>query len=74
MIDTSTSRVAYTSESAVEACGNRYLLVIAAATRYRELRDGNFRRVKTTAGNKIAALQELEAGVFGFQKFVSKTK
>ncbi len=77
MIDTSNSRAAYTSEDAVNACGNRYLLVIAAAARYRELRGDaardikpHPRRVKTTAGNKVTALQEIEAGVFGFQKYV----
>jgi DNA-directed RNA polymerase subunit K/omega len=70
MIDTTESRVAYTSQTAAQACGNLYLLPVIAAARYRELRDGHPRRVKTDAGGKVTALQEIEAGVFAFQKVI----
>lgn len=77
MIDQTLSRAAYTSQDAANACGNLYLLPFIAAARYRELRgdpDRNIppdvKRVKTNAGLKVTALQEIEAGVFGFQKFV----
>jgi len=77
MINTSNSRAAYTSQDAANACGNLYLLPIIAAARYRELRGDPSRdikpmprRVTTNAGLKVTALQEIEAGVFGFQKFV----
>lgn len=79
MINTTDSRVAYTSQDAAIACGNLYLLPVLASQRYRELRGNpernippDFPRVKTNAGLKVTALQEIEAGVFHFQKYVRK--
>lgn len=72
MIDQTLSRAAYTSQDAALACGNLYLLPILAARRYRELNDGHPLRIKTDAGKKVAALQEIEAGVFHFQKFLNR--
>lgn len=72
MKDTTNSRAAYNSQDTVDAVGNRYLLPILAAQRFRELRQGDVKRVKTDAGLKITALQEIEAGCFAFQKFSGK--
>lgn len=62
--NTSNSRAAYTSREAADQIGGIYNLVHAAAGRYRELRDGKPRKVITTAGNKVTALQEIESGAF----------
>lgn len=62
--NTSNSRAAYSNIEAANNVGGIYNLVHAAVGRYRQLRDGHNRKVITTAGNKITALQELEAGEF----------
>jgi DNA-directed RNA polymerase subunit K/omega len=72
MKNTTNSRVAYNSCDAAEQAGSLYLLPLLAAARYRELKAGHRPRVITKAGPKITALQEIEAGVFEFQKYRSK--
>lgn len=70
MKNTSNSLAAYSSQEAAAACGNLYLLPILAAQRFRELQGGDHPRVNTTAGLKVTALQEIEAGCFAFQNVV----
>ena len=62
--NTSESRAAFSSPEAALQVGGIYNLVHAATGRYRQLRDGRNRKVITDAGNKVTALQEIEAGVF----------
>jgi hypothetical protein len=62
--NTSESRAAYSNTEAAANVGGVYNLVHAAVGRYRQLRDKHHRKVITTAGNKITALQEIEAGEF----------
>lgn len=62
--NTSESRAAYSSQDAAAQIGGIYNLVHAATGRYRELRDGRPRKVLTKAGNRVTALQEIEAGIF----------
>lgn len=62
--NTSESRAAYSNTEAAQQIGGIYNLVHAATGRYRQLRDKYPRKVITDAGNKITALQEIEAGAF----------
>lgn len=50
------------SEKAVQQIGNRYDLVLIAATRVRELQKGIRPKIKTSDGNSITALKEIEDG------------
>jgi DNA-directed RNA polymerase subunit omega len=51
-----------TSQSAVNAIGNRYDLVLVAARRLRELNRGDARRVLSRHNNSVAVLEEIEQG------------
>lgn len=62
---TEESRVRYTSEEAVNQVGNRFDLVLIAATRIRELHRGHAPKLTTTAGKSVTALQEIEKGLVG---------
>ena len=61
----SESRVRYTSETAVNQVGNRFDLVLIAAQRVRELKNGHRPKLITKAGPTVTALQEIEAGLVG---------
>jgi DNA-directed RNA polymerase subunit K/omega len=67
MIDTSESLAGTSSYEAASNMGGLFMLVLAASARARELGNGHFGRhkpmVKTTAGPKVTALQEIEAGL-----------
>jgi DNA-directed RNA polymerase subunit omega len=54
-----------TSQSAVEAIGNRYDLVLVAAQRMRELARGGARRVESRYGDGVTAILEIEQGKVG---------
>jgi DNA-directed RNA polymerase subunit omega len=54
-----------TSQLAVEAVGNRYDLVLIAARRVRELKDGAEPRVQSRHGATLTALKEIEQGHVG---------
>lgn len=61
----SESRVRYTSEEAVNQVGNRFDLILIAAQRVRELKNGHRAKMTTKAGPTVTALQEIEAGLVG---------
>lgn len=61
----SESRVRYTSEEAVTQVGNRFDLVLIAAQRVRELKNGHRPKLTTKAGSTVTALEEIEAGLVG---------
>jgi DNA-directed RNA polymerase subunit omega len=61
----SESRVRYTSEEAVNQVGNRFDLILIAAQRVRELKNGHRPKLTTKAGHTVTALQEIEAGLVG---------
>jgi DNA-directed RNA polymerase subunit omega len=61
-----------TSQLAVEAVGNRYDLVLIAAQRVRELKDGAVPRVSTKHGPILTALKEIEQGHVG-RNYLYKT-
>jgi DNA-directed RNA polymerase subunit omega len=52
----------YSNEDAVKRIPNRFDLVLVAAQRVRELRNGHQPLVKTNNGVTLTALQEIEAG------------
>jgi DNA-directed RNA polymerase subunit omega len=54
-----------TSQAAVAAVGNRYDLVLIAAQRVRELKDGAEPRVESRHGPILTALKEIEQGHVG---------
>ncbi len=55
------------NQDAVQAMGNIYHVVLAAACRYRELKRGYIPMVQVTEGTSKAsiALQEIEQGIIG---------
>lgn len=73
MIDTNSSRARYTSAEAVEKIGNRYDLVIAASIRAKEISRGAKKLTITESGSKVAALEEIEAGLIGIE-YLRKVK
>ena len=63
----------YTAQAAAEAIGNRFNLVLAAAQRSRELKNGSMPRVEgKDASFNVTALREIEAGKYTFQDYLSK--
>jgi DNA-directed RNA polymerase subunit omega len=61
-----------TSQAAVAAVGNRYDLVLIAAQRVRELKDGAKPRVESRHGPTLTALKEIEQGHVG-RNYLYKT-
>jgi DNA-directed RNA polymerase subunit omega len=53
------------SQTAVEAIGNRYALILVGARRMRELGRGDAPRVDRGHGHAVTALLEIEAGKVG---------
>lgn len=70
MIDTNESLVRYSATGAADKIGNRYQMVLIAARRAQELGRGYKRLVITDAGNKVCALQEIEAGLVGKEQLL----
>lgn len=56
------------SQEAVEAIGNRYLLVLAASQRVRELNRGYRAKVDVTNGKQLTALNEIVTGKIGLER------
>lgn len=54
-----------TSQSAVEAVGNRYDLILIASRRVRELHRGDARKIQCRRGSTLTALKEIELGKVG---------
>lgn len=61
-----------TSTKAVEAVGNRFQLVLAAAHRARELTRGSLPKVQSTNSNQITALREIEAGKIDAPEYIKR--
>jgi DNA-directed RNA polymerase omega subunit len=59
------TRVQYSSEAAVTMVVNRFDLVLIAATRVRELKNGHKSKLGNKNGPVTTALQEIEQGVVG---------
>ena len=55
----------YTSEICERMIGNKFDLVLIAATRAREIRDGHAPLLKGKDGSTIMSLREIEAGLVG---------
>jgi len=53
------------SQKAVEQVGNRFDLVLIAATRIRELKKGFLPKINSKEGPALTALQEIEEGHVG---------
>ena len=63
----------YTSQAAAEAIGNRFNLVLVAAQRARELKNGSMPRVEgKDASFSVTALREIEQGKYTFQDYLNK--
>lgn len=62
---TTESRVRYTSQTAVDAVGNRYDLVLIASARVRELASGHRPKITTNNARVVTALLEIEQGLVG---------
>jgi DNA-directed RNA polymerase omega subunit len=61
------------SEKAVQAVGNRYDLVLIAATRVRELSAGHRPKIQSKHGPVLTALQEIEDKHIG-REYLKKVK
>ena len=64
----------YSSELAVKQIGNRYDLILVAASRARELRTKYMPLVETKSGPTVAALEEIEAGKIGLEQLLKNKK
>jgi DNA-directed RNA polymerase omega subunit len=62
------------SEDAVKAYGDRFEMVLAAAQRARELRNGHAPRVVGKHGFIVTALNEIEQGKYTRQDFLKTVK
>jgi DNA-directed RNA polymerase omega subunit len=58
-----------TGQRAAEMIGTRYDAVIIAANRIRELNRGDAARIERRYGNRVTAIQEIEAGLVGYELF-----
>jgi len=75
--DTRGSRAGITSEEARYISGDLYKMVLSAATRARELKQGAAKKVITDSGPSVTAMEEIEAGVIPgdyFYKTVFKSE
>ncbi len=64
-----------TSEKAVQEIGNRFNLVLAAAQRARELKNGSMQRVSGKDHSPtVTALREIEEGKYTWNDYLSKVK
>lgn len=58
-----------TGERAAEVIGGRYDAVLIAANRIRELNRGDAPKIERRYGNRVTAIQEIEAGLVGYELF-----
>jgi len=70
---TTESRVRYTSQTAVDAVGNRYDLVLIASARVRELANGHKSKIVTNNARVVTALIEIEEGLVG-REYLKKVR
>lgn len=61
-----------TSQKAMEAIGNKYDMILIAASRARELRKGSAPKVSKLNGPCITALREIEEGQIDMEYFMKK--
>jgi len=65
----------FTSEKAVEMIGDRFMLVLAASQRSRELKNGSLPRVSgTDASTNVTALREIEEGKYTLKEYLSTVR
>jgi DNA-directed RNA polymerase omega subunit len=63
----------FTSEKAAEMVGGRFNLVLVAAQRSRELKNGAMQRVEgKDATTNVTALREIEEGKYTYQDYLNK--
>ncbi len=55
----------YTSEICERKIGNKFDMILVAATRVREIRDGSTPKLSGRDGSVIMSLREIEAGLIG---------
>ncbi len=58
-----------TGQKAAEVIGGRYDAVLIAANRIRELNRGDAPKIERRYGVRVTALQEIEAGLVGYELF-----
>lgn len=63
-----------TSQKAAKMIGSQFDLVLVAAQRARELRNGSQPMVKTKNGPCVTAIKEIEEGLYTKQDFLEKFK
>ena len=63
-----------TSQKAAKMIGSQFDLVLVAAQRARELRNGAVPRVQAKNGPCITAIKEIEQGLYTKQEFLEKFK
>jgi DNA-directed RNA polymerase subunit omega len=63
-----------TSQKAAEMIGSQFELVLVAAQRSRELRNGSAPKVESKNGPTITALKEIELGLYTKQDYLEKMK
>lgn len=61
-----------TSQKAMEAIGNKYDMILIAASRARELRRGSTPKVSKVNGVCVTALREIEEGQIDMEYFMRK--
>lgn len=64
----------YTVDEAVDIVGSRFDLVLIAAERARELKNGDTPRLKTNSKEVSAALEEIEAGLYTKEEYLEKLR
>jgi DNA-directed RNA polymerase subunit omega len=63
-----------TSQEAAKMIGSQFDLILVAAQRARELRNGSAPKVETKNGPCVTALKEIEQGLYTKQDFMEKFK
>lgn len=61
-----------TSQKAAQMIGSQFDLVLVAAQRARELRNGSHPKLQTKNGPCITALKEIEEGLYTKQDYLDK--
>jgi DNA-directed RNA polymerase omega subunit len=63
----------YCADEAAKMVGGRFTLVLVAAQRSRELKNGSMQRVEgIDATTNVTALREIEAGKYTYQDYINK--
>jgi DNA-directed RNA polymerase subunit omega len=63
-----------TSEKAAEMIGNKFDLILVAAQRARELKNGSAPKLKTNNGDLVTALREIEQGLYTKADYLKSRK